>query len=56
MARLPTPIVEKIEVSWSERYEELQKNYFAMIGQAIIRKAERAKRKEKGGKGRDETD
>lgn len=55
MARLPTPIVEKIEVSWSKRYEELQKNYFAMIGQAI-RKAERAKRKEKGGKGKDETD
>jgi len=53
MARLPTPVVEKIEISWSEKHKELQKTFFTIIGQAI-RKAEMSKKK--GGKGKDETD
>ena len=54
IAKLPIPTIEKIEVEWSERAEEQQKIFFTMIGQAI-RKAEMAS-KEKGGKGKDETD
>ncbi|MFS8542114.1 hypothetical protein [Tepidimicrobium xylanilyticum] len=54
IAKLPIPTIEKIEVTWSERAEEQQKIFFTMIGQAI-RKAEMAN-KEKGGKGKDETD
>lgn len=54
IAKLPIPRVEKIEVEWSEGYQEQQKIFFSIIGQSI-RKAEMAN-KEKGGKGKDETD
>lgn len=44
IAKLPTLMIEKIEVTWSERAEEQQKIFFTMIGQAI-RKAEMSKKK-----------
>lgn len=52
MARLPNPIIDKIEIMDSENYN--QKKFYKMIGQAI-RKAEMAEKK-KGGEGKDETD
>lgn len=54
IAKLPIPTIEKVEVVWNDAYQEQQKNFFTMIGQAI-RKAEMAN-KEKGGEGKDETD
>lgn len=52
MARLPDPVIEKIEVVNSENGN--QKTFCKMLGQAI-RRAEMAE-KRKGGEGRDETD